>query len=435
MANHNAPDQVVVAGAKASLEWVAAALAKRSFASRMLAVPGVFHTPLMQGAAEAFARALRAFSFARPQVPLFSSVTNRYLAGPEEVPANLAAQLVTPVRYVDLVRQITSEQATVLVEVGPQQALTRLNRKILNWADAASIACDDPKRPAVEQLCCVQALLECCGALEAMEQPAARQRPTSRAAIGPREILALRRHGPATREDAASSQLEAGCTGHSRRDRRTAGRVHCGAAILPHPEETRQQCNGRPRVGYQPTGADLEKFLIKFVVEQTGYPPEVVELDADLEADLGIDSIKKAQLFGELREYFDVTPSENLTLGRFSDVASRARLSARCTPAKDASSADGADRSGSSPSPMRRLLSCRGRKKKRSSTTAAPASRYRSGRRGFGEVPRQLRGRADRLSARGRGARRRFGSRLGHRQHQEGPALRRAARVFRRYAE
>ena len=68
---------------------------------------------------------------------------------------------------------------------------------------------------------------------------------------------------------------------------------------------------------------ELEKFLVNFVVEQTGYPPEVVELDADLEADLGIDSIKKAQLFGELQEYFDVTPLtasegvDNLTLDDF----------------------------------------------------------------------------------------------------------------------
>src|SRR5205814_1522601 len=56
---------------------------------------------------------------------------------------------------------------------------------------------------------------------------------------------------------------------------------------------------------------------INFVVEQTGYPPEVVELDADLEADLGIDSIKKAQLFGELAEYFDVQTSEGMTLDEF----------------------------------------------------------------------------------------------------------------------
>ena len=53
--------------------------------------------------------------------------------------------------------------------------------------------------------------------------------------------------------------------------------------------------------------SELETFLINFVVEQTGYPAEVVDLDADLEADLGIDSIKKAQLFGELQEYFDIS--------------------------------------------------------------------------------------------------------------------------------
>jgi acyl carrier protein len=62
---------------------------------------------------------------------------------------------------------------------------------------------------------------------------------------------------------------------------------------------------------------EREKFLVDFVVEHTGYPPEIVELDADLEADLGIDSIKKAQLFGELGEYFDVRPSEDLSLDSF----------------------------------------------------------------------------------------------------------------------
>ncbi len=54
------------------------------------------------------------------------------------------------------------------------------------------------------------------------------------------------------------------------------------------------------------TPQELEAFLVNFVVEQTGYPQEMVELDADLEADLGIDSIKKAQLFGELAENLDV---------------------------------------------------------------------------------------------------------------------------------
>ncbi|MAT16664.1 MAG: hypothetical protein CMJ46_15500, partial [Planctomyces sp.] len=54
------------------------------------------------------------------------------------------------------------------------------------------------------------------------------------------------------------------------------------------------------------TPAELEQFLIDFVVEQTGYPAEMVELDADLEADLGIDSIKKAQMFGEIAEQVEL---------------------------------------------------------------------------------------------------------------------------------
>ncbi len=65
------------------------------------------------------------------------------------------------------------------------------------------------------------------------------------------------------------------------------------------------------------TKTDLQDYLINFIVEQTGYPPEFVEMDADMEADLGIDSIKKAQLFGELGQHFEITPDENLTLDDF----------------------------------------------------------------------------------------------------------------------
>jgi NAD(P)-dependent dehydrogenase (short-subunit alcohol dehydrogenase family)/acyl carrier protein len=53
-----------------------------------------------------------------------------------------------------------------------------------------------------------------------------------------------------------------------------------------------------------PDRAILESFMIDFVIEQTGYPRDMVDLEADLEADLGLDSIKLAQLFGELRSHF-----------------------------------------------------------------------------------------------------------------------------------
>jgi acyl carrier protein len=61
----------------------------------------------------------------------------------------------------------------------------------------------------------------------------------------------------------------------------------------------------------------LAAFAVNFIVEHTGYPPDLVELDADLEADLGIDSITLAQLLGEVRDYVGVTPTGDLTLDSF----------------------------------------------------------------------------------------------------------------------
>jgi acyl carrier protein len=65
------------------------------------------------------------------------------------------------------------------------------------------------------------------------------------------------------------------------------------------------------------SSAELETFLVDFVVEQTGYPREIVELDADLEADLGIDSIRKAQLFGEIGQRYGLTADESVSLDDF----------------------------------------------------------------------------------------------------------------------
>jgi acyl carrier protein len=80
---------------------------------------------------------------------------------------------------------------------------------------------------------------------------------------------------------------------------------------LPPASPAPAASNGLASIG------QVEQFLVNFVVEQTGYAPAVVRMDSDLEADLGIDSIKKARLFGELREYFDLQPDASLTLDSF----------------------------------------------------------------------------------------------------------------------
>jgi len=47
---------------------------------------------------------------------------------------------------------------------------------------------------------------------------------------------------------------------------------------------------------------DFTNTLVGLVSEKTGYPPEMIDLNLDMEADLGIDSIKRVEIIGSFRE-------------------------------------------------------------------------------------------------------------------------------------
>ena len=73
-------------------------------------------------------------------------------------------------------------------------------------------------------------------------------------------------------------------------------------------------------------GTRMRATFQKDFVAWTKRTVDSVELDADMEADLGIDSIKKAQLFGELGEYFEVQASDDLSLDDFPTLRHRLTL-------------------------------------------------------------------------------------------------------------
>ena len=50
----------------------------------------------------------------------------------------------------------------------------------------------------------------------------------------------------------------------------------------------------------------VRAFLFDLVVDLTGYDREIIDFDADLESELGVDSIKRAQLLGELEQQFEL---------------------------------------------------------------------------------------------------------------------------------
>ncbi len=66
-----------------------------------------------------------------------------------------------------------------------------------------------------------------------------------------------------------------------------------------------------------PAGDPVVDKVVAIVAEMTGYPPELLDVDLDLEADLGVDTVKQAEVFAAVREEFGVERDPNLQLRDF----------------------------------------------------------------------------------------------------------------------
>ena len=65
----------------------------------------------------------------------------------------------------------------------------------------------------------------------------------------------------------------------------------------------------------------VKERLLALVVEKTGYPPDMLDLDLDLEADLGVDTVKQAEMFAAIREIYDIPRDADLKLRDFPTLA------------------------------------------------------------------------------------------------------------------
>ncbi|HUQ68571.1 MAG TPA: C45 family autoproteolytic acyltransferase/hydrolase, partial [Planctomycetaceae bacterium] len=275
LASHNAPDQTVIGGAEDAIQSMKRLLEAEGFATRMLAVPRPYHTPLLAEAQAPFRAALAQVPMRDPTLPLLSSVSLRVARTADEVRRNLVDQLVTPVRYVQLVQQLADDGTTIFIEVGPNRVLTRLNQRILAGRTATVVATDVAQQPGREGIVRVQALLELAGV--------AKSAPSVAMPIRKGEILFFDARKGKTAKPQALRVVESAPVSVE--------------IVAPVTEITITTAGDRDAI---------RKFMVNYVVDQTGYPEDMVEMSADLEADLGIDSIKKAQLIGELAENFEL---------------------------------------------------------------------------------------------------------------------------------
>ncbi len=63
-----------------------------------------------------------------------------------------------------------------------------------------------------------------------------------------------------------------------------------------------------------PGGDEVAGRVLGIVAEQTGYPEDLLDMDLDLEADLGIDTVKQAEVFATIREAYEIERDDSLKL-------------------------------------------------------------------------------------------------------------------------
>lgn len=147
VANDNAPGQVVISGATASIDAaepeLLAAGARRVI---RLKVSGPFHSPRMEPVGAALSHAFATVDWHDAEPPLVSNVTADAVVAASAIRDLLARQVSAPVEWVASVRQMVALGVDTFVEVGSGAALAGMVRRIapgartLSVGDAATLA-------------------------------------------------------------------------------------------------------------------------------------------------------------------------------------------------------------------------------------------------------------------------------------------------------
>jgi [acyl-carrier-protein] S-malonyltransferase len=140
IANDNSPGQIVISGGK---EAVAAAceLAKVRGARRALPlnISIASHSPLMASIKDEFTAVVAATPIQTARVPVVANTSAAPIAHPDDIRAELAAQLTSPVRWVESVRLMHAQGVTSFVELGPKDVLSGLIKRIVDGAQTMQI--------------------------------------------------------------------------------------------------------------------------------------------------------------------------------------------------------------------------------------------------------------------------------------------------------
>ncbi|MCI8388240.1 MAG: ACP S-malonyltransferase [Clostridiales bacterium] len=142
--NYNCPGQVTVAGLKTALDAAKADFAAAGARVVPLAVSGGFHSPFMNNAAKQFGEYLATLKANTITTPVWADYTAQPYG--EDVWNLMENQINNPVRWEQIIRNMSAEGINTFIEVGPGQTLSKFVKKIA--PDAKVLHAETPEEIA-----------------------------------------------------------------------------------------------------------------------------------------------------------------------------------------------------------------------------------------------------------------------------------------------
>ncbi|MGG7437015.1 SDR family NAD(P)-dependent oxidoreductase [Chryseobacterium arthrosphaerae] len=363
--NFNAPTQCVIAGTTEAINKLLEVLKQEGISAKKLEVACAFHSPLLAKSKKLYADVLKDVPFEEMQIPVWSNTTaDVYPSNPSDIKERLTDHLVQPVRFVEQMQAMYNDGARIFIEVGPGKVLTGLAKSCIE-KDQLTLYVEDSSRNKFTHLLCMLAqylgtgrsfnieklfdgrfvqlvdinqpeLYKKSPAIWRVNGQAAHPTTGSLPANGALPIINpipmnnftthnTQAPAPETLSTAErmlqeylnsmklmiQAQRDVMLSFMGQNPQVNPIPVYNTPIPASAPERTIpvQQVQQTTTVAVAATAVavkatptrDIKALLLQVVSDKTGYPQEMLGMEMDLEADLSIDSIKRVEIIGTLR--------------------------------------------------------------------------------------------------------------------------------------
>jgi acyl transferase domain-containing protein/NAD(P)H-dependent flavin oxidoreductase YrpB (nitropropane dioxygenase family)/NAD(P)-dependent dehydrogenase (short-subunit alcohol dehydrogenase family) len=366
LANLNAPEQNVITGATDAIHKAVSRLQDAGIRAQIIPVSHAFHSLLIKESASLFRAKIKNMAFSAPRYTVYSNKEVKpYGADVEDNRRLMTDQVMSPVRFTEQILAMYEAGARTFIEVGPGSVLTGLVDKILAGKTYFALSLDqngasslysyltalaalmtkgfkldvsslfsgrkmleldldkmlteklDPTKlwvfdghavwPKVGPLPqgCVRELKQVKIAARSSFDTGAAEQNVADFLVNMRQAIQAQRDvmlgflGIAPTEVAAQDLDEERVRPKLVRRASHDKKVH-ETSVKATIEIAAHEASGKN--GSADKELDIMLMLRTIISDKTGYPPDVLDPDLDLEADLSVDSIKRIEVLGTLRD-------------------------------------------------------------------------------------------------------------------------------------